>query len=244
MINILIISNNHNDLVSLSDSIRRCDDASMCILTSRDPQEALAVISQQTVIFDIFIVSMQLQSSSGNAFEKKVRRYPIYKNAPFIFLTKNRQDLDACSYLSTYESYKTRSFARLPLDPIEIQSKFCLYIDSIFANKIESKNNSRTLQIRRKGGNAFIPIKDILYLEIQNKVCTIYSTEGKYSIRRISLSKVLDIIDSPGIVRCHRFYAVNILNIESIERINSRNHVAHLKNSNMVCPVSESYLAL
>lgn len=242
MINILILSNCYNDLILLSDNIRRCDDSSMCTLTTTDVQEALSLISQQTVIFDMFVVNMQLPSTSGYSFEEKTRKYPIYRNTPFIFLTKNEHDLDSYHFLSTYESYKLRSYLRLPLKPLEVQSKFCLYLDSIFTRKVESYNDNQILRLQNKTGTADIPINNILYMEIQNKICTVYTTIGKFFIKRVSLSTVLEKIDSSRIIRCHRFYAINTSHIDYIEHIDSRKHLAHLKKYHLTCPIGNKYL--
>lgn len=241
MINILILGDNHNELILLSENIRRCDESSMCIVTTSDVQEALAFVDRQSIIFDIFIVNMRLSSCSGYAFESKVRRYSMYKNTPFIFLTKNKQDLDSYSYLSTYEAYKMHSYVLSPLDPLEVQSKFCLYLDSIFARQVESRNNNKILRLKRKSGTIDIPVEEILYLEIQNKICTIYSLKGKFFIRRVSLAKILNEIDASYILRCHRFYAVNTKNIDYIENINSRVSIAHLKGGYFTCPISKNY---
>lgn len=243
MINVLVLSNNHNELITLSDNIRRCDKTSMCILTTNDPQEAIAFIKDQAIIFDVFVVNMRLRASSGYTFEKCVRKIPLYKYTPFIFLTKNEQDLDHYPFLSTFESYKTRSFAKMPLDPLELQSKFCLYLDYIFAKKIENNRNNQVLVLRRGKDTLEIRLRDIRYMEIQNKVCTIYSSQGKFFVRRISLSSLLKELACKDLIRCHRYYAINVTAIDYIERRNSKQLVAYFKEGRLTCPVSNLYLS-
>ncbi len=242
MINILILCNRFQELIEASNNIRRCTDNSMCIISTTNVQEAKSMVEKQSFIIDIFVVAMYLKSGSGYSFEKEVRKNTIYTNTPFVFLTSNEQDLSLYSGLFSYEAHKKRVFSSLPIDALDIQSKFCLYLDAIIAKQIKRDSARETIRLEGIAGSVNIPISEIVYMEIQNKLCTIYTLTGKYLLHRTSLTKVLNEINSENIIRAHRFYAINLKQIKHIEYISSRKHIAHFRKSSLTCPISSKYM--
>ena len=123
MINVLILCDSFKDLIEVSNNTRRCIEDSMCIISTSSIQEARSLIAQRDMIIDIFIVSMHLKSGSGYCFEKEIRKHPVYRNAPFIFLTRNAQDFRRDLGLPPHVTYRERVFTCLPVDSLDIQSK-------------------------------------------------------------------------------------------------------------------------
>lgn len=241
MLNTLIVSGDQNHLEILSSNIRRSTEDSMCIVTISDFLEAVTCVEKQTIIFDLFIINIQLKEKSGFMLEKKIREFKVYKHTPILFLSQTSYETIGYETLTTFLAYKHRNYISLPLNPIDIQAKFCLYLDSIYKNQFDISNKKKILCFKTSSGTIDIPINSIYYLEIQNKICSIYSSFGKFLIKRTSLSHIINSINSPSVVRCHRYYAVNVNKISYIERKNSRNWLAHFTNSSLACPISNTF---
>lgn len=240
MIHVFILSNTVSELEQISKNLRRCIDDSLCLVTTTDSHEALSFIQHHQIIFDLFIISVRLEKQSGYMVEKKIRKNRFYQFTPILFITPDSNMLDF-GPLSTFAAYRHHNYLAFPLDDLNIQGKFCLYLDSIYTNQIQTDKQNKKIHLKSSTGSRYIPIKSILYIEIQNKMCTIYSLQGKFLLRRTSLSAILAMVDSPHLVRCHRYFAVNLQNIDYIEKNSSRLSTIHFKTSSLTCPMSNTY---
>lgn len=241
MIHALILTNTLSDLEQISKNLRHSTEDSLCLITTTDSHEALSMILQGQILFDIFIIAVRLDKQSGFMVEKQIRKNRFYQFTPILFITPDSR-LFGFDPLSTFPTYRLRNYIALPLNDLDIQAKFCLYLDAIYTNQIQVDQENKKIQLKGSAGSRNIPIKNILYIEVQNKRCTIYSLNGKFLLRRTSLSSAISQIGSPDIVRCHRFFAVNLKNVDYMERNNSRLSTLHFKSSSLTCPVSNVYL--
>ncbi|NNJ28554.1 LytR/AlgR family response regulator transcription factor [Lacrimispora defluvii] len=71
----------------------------------------------------------------------------------------------------------------------------------------------KKIQIRSEYMTMNIPLKDIIYIEVFNKTCIIY-TKQKTITSSISLSELEERLKKEGFLRCHKSYLVNMLFIE------------------------------
>ena len=242
MIHILILCKEKKDIAVLSDSLCRCVEDSLCLISTVDPEEAKTIITRREITFDLFILGVRLGKRSGYIMEKMIRQYHIYKQTPILFVTEESYNLIGFPPLATFQAYKRCNYLSLPLDKIDIQAKVSLYLDAIADRQRQNEESRRCLDLKGSGGIEKVPLKSILYLEIQNKTCSIYTLQGKYIVKRTSLIRVLEEICSDDVIRCHRFFAVNIKNIDFVERHDSRIWYLHLKGTNQTCPASRVYL--
>ena len=241
MINILILCKEKRNSALLAESICKCTDDSICIIATTDVDEAIEYITKQQITFDLFVISVKLGNRSGYKVENIIRKQRLYCQSPILFMTKDSYSLIGFPYLATYQAYKKCNYLSLPLDKIDIQAKVCLYLDSIAARQNQNECN-HYLDVKSVGGIKKVPLKDVLYLEIQDKTCRIYTYQKQYEIKRTSLARVLENLNTSNIVRCHRYFAVNIENIDFIERRDSRQCIIHFTDSPQVCPASRTYL--
>lgn len=242
MIHALILSNTLSELEQISKNLLRSTEDSLCLITTTDSHEALSTIHQGRILFDIFIIAVRLEKQSGFMIEKQIRKIRFYQQVPILFLTPDSR-LFGFDPLSTFPTYRLRNYLTLPLDDLDIQGKFCLYLDSIYAKQMQVDRQKKKIRLKSAAGSRDIPIQNILYIEVQNKLCTIYSLNGKFLLRRTSLSSAIAQIHAPSIVRCHRFFAANLENVDYIERNHARLSTLHFKSSSLTCPASKVYLA-
>lgn len=241
MINVLILSNKQSELEQISKNLRRSTDDSLCIITTTSAHEALQIVNKNQIHFDIFIIAMQLENHSGYMIEKMIRKNRFYQYSPFIFIGSFNH-LFSNEPLSPFPAYRLRNYIILPLTDVDIQGKFSLYFDYIYSNQILLNQLNKKMLLQTPTGKREIPIKSILYIEVQSKLCTIYTVNGKYLLRNTSLVSALDKINSSDLVRCHRYFAANINNIDYIEHNSSRISTLHFKASHLMCPASSKYL--
>lgn len=242
MIHVMIICKELQNLIQLSASVRRGIDTSACIVTTAKAEEALSIIKRKQIRFDLFIIEVQLDGQSGYKLESAIRQSAWYSDAPILFITKESFKITGSSYLATYENYKKRNYISLPLENIDVQGKIGLYLDSIVAKQIRLSRDNRSVCLDNSGGLNRVRIRDILFLEVQSKVCTVHTLTDKYTLNRQSLSSMLAWLNSDDIIRCHRFYAVNARRIKTIERLDRRNWLLYLDKSSLTCPASQTYI--
>lgn len=88
-----------------------------------------------------------------------------------------------------------------------------------------------------------LPLQDILYLESEdNYVAIHYLKSGSLakSLVRITLKRIHDLQLHPALVRCHRSYLINLLQLNQFKG-NSQQGVVYLHHLNQPLPVSRSF---
>ena len=191
----------------------------------------------------MFVIEVQLQDMGGHKLEEAIRAKKAYQETPILFITKGSYNLVGFSHLATYESSKKHNYISLPIDNIDVQGKIGLYLEKILANQLKYDRANRIITLNHARGTAKVPAKSILFMEIQNKQCTLHTTEGDYLVKRKSLSEMLSLFDSESLVKSHKCFALNADQITAVERVDKRNWAARFKNSDCTCPISKTYIA-
>ncbi len=119
MIHVLILSKETSELAQLVKNLHRSIEDSLCVVTTTDSHEALSFIQRTPIIFDIFIIAVQLNHQSGYMVEKQIRKNRFYQSAPILFLTRDGHLIDY-DPLATFPSYRLRNYISLPLDDLDI----------------------------------------------------------------------------------------------------------------------------
>lgn len=89
----------------------------------------------------------------------------------------------------------------------------------------------------------YIDRNKIIGIEIMGRTCLIYTRKFVYKISRFTLNSLLDLLDDPNIVRCHKSYAVNIKYIKSFMReTKNRWKVDFIIETRFDCRISENFM--
>ena len=244
MITILIAGNNIADNERIAGSIIGGTGLTTCVICTHSAMEAMKIIDSRHHKIDLFVIRIQMKEQSGYRLAEKIHKIPEYRDCPILFVTNSSYSLSGFSDLATYQSYKKYNYISLPITRIDVQGKLGLYLEDIILNQSARNNEKRAVYLSHTNGDTFVRVKDILFAEVQNKVCRILTTEGSIQINRKNLNDLIALIDDEYFLRCHRGFALNIKQLKGIEKAERRIWKAAFEcdEEGCRCLISKTYL--
>ena len=216
MITILIAGNNIADNEQIAGSIIGGTELATCVICTLSATEALKVIDSRQYKIDLFVISIKMKEQSGNRLAEKIRKMTEYKDCPILFVTNLSYSLSGFSDLATYQSYRKYNYIPLPIARVDVQGKLGLYLEDIIKNQSLRNKAERAVYMTHTKGDTFIGVKDILFAEVRNKVCSVITTEGTFEMNRKSLNDMIKVVDDDLFLRCHRGFALNVKQLNGI----------------------------
>ncbi|MEO8515546.1 MAG: response regulator transcription factor [Flavobacterium sp.] len=165
------------------------------------------------VIIDIFLDG----NPEGITFAETINIVPN-GSKPFVFLTSSsdRQIFERAKLTRPF------SFLMKPFNELEILyaiemavEKFNDQTDVFFSEEQDTVISSEYLFIKKGKSLKKVRIADIVYIEVEEKYCNIITENEKFLIL-ISLTKILELLDTSIFCRTHRNYIVNTEKIVEI----------------------------
>lgn len=98
------------------------------------------------------------------------------------------------------------------------------------------------IHLKRREGDYFLDIADLIIIEVSEKKCILYTTKKKIVMHRTSLSTLINNLNYPYLIRCHRNFAINVRHILEIQK-DRRNIWKPIFKNNFVfcCEISKTY---
>lgn len=87
-----------------------------------------------------------------------------------------------------------------------------------FVTSMKETNNG-TVALNLNGCTRYVEKEKILFIEVIGRDCFIYMDGGKYKLSRNALCHVMETIDDPYLVRCHKSYAINVRHIDGLRKV-------------------------
>ena len=143
---------------------------------------------------------INLSESEQNGLEIGLKIREMNQDS-IIFFTSNSPRYAAEAYKMQADGYFLK-----PVQTKELEASLDKSLKNI--NSIYKK-----IQIRSDYMTMNIPLKEIIYIEVFNKTCIIY-TRQKTITSSISLSELEEKLKKEGFIRCHKSYLVNMNFIE------------------------------
>jgi DNA-binding LytR/AlgR family response regulator len=211
----------------------------------RSHQEALKLLMNNKV--DVMVVDIYLNGvPEGITFAETISQIPDLAR-PFVFLTgtSDRQTFERAKLTKPY------SFLLKPFNPLEVIyalevaiEKFYDQQDVFQQDDIESEAGSvhssvlsnDCFFIKKKDVLKKVPISTIVNIEVEDRYCTIHSLTEKFVIQ-ISMTKILEMLDSSVFVRTHRS---RIVNVDQIVEVQLSDSLLLMENKQLV-PIGEKY---
>lgn len=169
---------------------------------------------------DLLLLDILMDGKNGMDFARE-RRLPGRK-PPFIFIT--------CTMDFALEGYLVDSIAYLVKPVKEDDLKRALL-------KAWKKHQKQALLLPCTGQTVSLPLNDLLYIEVHDKMLSIHMADGTIHQAAIPLKSVLEKLPPEQFIRCHKSYVVSLPEICSICR-----YSIELKNHDRI-PVSKSCYA-
>jgi DNA-binding LytR/AlgR family response regulator len=224
--NVLIVEDDRLQRESLKKMLQQLDE-NINIFESIDKDEALEITSKNNI--DVFYVDICLNSSSGVDFAIELRKIPKYEFSFIIFLTTHVEYINqAFKEVHCYD-YILKPYNMS--DVVNITKRFKSHIENINEKTGEKPKEKTHVVIEiRKGVNLKIYIDEMIFIEVNLRICMIHTINGVYKISNLALSKILKYIDSKNIIQCHKSYAVNIKYIKRIENVDNKLSEIYFEN--------------
>ena len=213
-INVLIIE----DTPEQSDALSKVllDNNYNIAGVARNYTDALALFYKSTV--DIIVIDVFLDGKpDGITFAETINIIP---NAckPFVFLTssQDRQIFERAKLTKPF------SFLMKPFNELEIiyalemaVEKFYEQTNVFLSDDQDTVISNDYMFIKKKNALKKVSLKDIIYIEVEDRYCNIITEKEKFVIL-ISLTKISELLDKNKFIRTHRNYIVNSDTIEEI----------------------------
>ena len=183
---------------------------------ARNYTDALTLFYQNTV--DIIVIDVFLDGKpEGITFAETINIVPN-SCKPFVFLTssQDRQIFERAKLTKPF------SFLMKPFNELEILYALEMAVEKFYeqTNVFLSEDQDTVISndymfIKKKNALKKVSLKDILYIEVEDRYCNIITEKEKFVIL-ISLTKISALLDKEKFVRTHRNYIVNTDKIEEI----------------------------
>ena len=234
-VNVFIVE----DTVSESDALVKVLEANnyniVGVATNfKDALETFYKSKIDIVILDIFLDG----SPDGITFAETINTVPN-ASKPFVFLTSStdRKIFERAKLTQPF------SFLMKPFNELEILyalemavEKFYAQEDVFLGDDEDTVISNEYLFIKKGKSLKKVLITDIIYVDVEEKYCNIYTEKEKFVIL-ISLTKILTLLDNPIFSRTHRNYIVNTKHI--IEIVPSDNLI--MLTGNRTATLSDRY---
>ncbi|PAM94164.1 DNA-binding response regulator [Flavobacterium sp. IR1] len=165
------------------------------------------------VVIDVFLDGR----AEGITFAETINVIPNSVK-PFVFLTssKDRQIFERAKLTKPF------SFLMKPFNELEILYALEMAVEKFYeqSNVFHSEDqntviSNNSLFIKKNKALKKVLIDDIVYIEVEDRYCNIITETEKFVIL-ISLTKIIQLLDSAKFCQTHRNYIVNSGKIEEI----------------------------
>ncbi|HSD08328.1 response regulator transcription factor [Flavobacterium sp.] len=186
------------------------------------------------VIIDVFLSGRP----EGINFAETINIVPN-STKPFVFLTssQDRQIFERAKLTKPF------SFLMKPFNELEILYALEMAVEKFYeqTNVFLSEDQDTVVSndymfIKKKNVLKKVSLKDILYIEVEDRYCNIITEKEKFVIM-ISLTKINELLDKNKFIRTHRNY---IVNTDFIEEIILADNLVILKGNHKV-NLSDTY---
>ena len=202
--------------------------------SNREALELFYKSAVDIVIIDVFLGDVP----DGITFAETITTVPNSLK-PFVFLTSSndRTIFDRAKLTRPY------SFLMKPFNELEVVyalemaiERFYGQNDVFFSEEQNTVISNEYLFIKKNDTLKKVLISEILYIEVEERYCTIFTEKEKFVIL-ISLTKITELLDPLRFARTHRNFMVNLSQIEEIDTTDNR----IVLQGKQVIPFSEKY---
>jgi DNA-binding LytR/AlgR family response regulator len=214
------------NILLAEDDMKQCEnlrkmlhmiDTKINIYEAEDKNEALEI--SKDVHIDLFFIDISLKSSSGLDLAFELRKMSEYEFTWLVFLTTHVEYLSqALKQVHCYD-YIVKPYNKDEI--INMVKKFSLHSQN--SNNSVKEDERKSIFFELKNGIGIkVYIDEIIFVESSMRTCIVNTISDSYTLKKISLKKVLELINCDYIIQSHKSFLVNIKYINGINKVNSR----------------------
>lgn len=185
------------------------------VLETESGEAALQLLEKQRV--DMFLMDVELPGMNGFQLAQLIRMYPEYAFAPILFVTGySKNPLDAFREFHCYD------YIIKPFDLKEFTARIQEVISRLQKIPKQPSEKHKLVLFHTRSGDVFCLTKDIRFVEMNWKGCYAQMEKNTIPLLNTSLTKVIQEVDEDFFVQCHKSFAINVLHITRVEKVNYR----------------------
>lgn len=181
------------------------------ILEASNISEARETIKSNDI--DLFYIDIGLGMKSGLDLAFEIRKVPRYRLTWIIFITTHVKYM-----IEAFKEVHCYDYILKPYDKELVKKEMLILTENLVSQSSTTVNEKSIVFSIKNGISIKLFLKDILFIEVFIRTCYVHTKHGKYTIKNLSLRKVMQMIDDKNFMQCHRAYLVNIKNIKEIRK--------------------------
>lgn len=239
MLTILIIEDNPEEL-NYCCNIIYCILKECQILKAESAEKALQFLSEYKV--DLFFIDVDLPGMNGFQLAEEIRKKTDYIITTIVFLTGYQTN-----QLSIHQKYHHYEYIEKPYTQDSFTQRVGpllkglqrLYLQNICEHVTPRQ---KLILIETNNETCFVDFNDILYVETEGRTLKLHTKKKVLSNVTNKMTHFIKDVNSPSFVRCHKSYAVNVNNIQTIKHTSRRLWTAYFnENETCYCTISKTY---
>ncbi len=215
---IMVLEDNRESRRALKELISNISDE-ISVEVAATCEEAKELL-KDTIPFALFLLDINMdmrktEDTSGLEFAKSLRNEKQYEFTPIVFIT-SLVNLEVTSFREAQcYSYITKPFRKSEVEKI---------VRKVLSHQEERQE--KTIVVKKDGVNYRIRTNEIISIQAILRGVRINMGKETMDIRYLTLKDILEKIDSPEFIQCHRMY---IINTDYIDYVDSVNQLIQLK---------------
>lgn len=235
MITAMIVEDNAEDTAKLQRILSKLQPE-LTFITLKDGVDAMEALNACKSKVDIFFVDRDLPIMDGFAFVEQIRRMPQYVMTPIVFVTGYEM-----GQLSAFQGYHCYSYIVKPIQFEWVEIQIGDLLDSL-GSKRKHKELKKVINLSAKDGVRMVYAEDILGIEVIRRDCCVYVGKDSYLLSRQALETVLQELDDPYCIRCHKSFAISVRHVIDLKKARRNIWLPRFKEETaFVCEISKTY---
>lgn len=214
MWNILLVEDEIKQRQNLKLMLQQIDSR-LKIHEAEDKNDALEICKNTNI--NLFFIDISLKSSSGLDLALEIRSIQRYELSWIVFITTHMEYITQAFKQTHCYDYIIKPYNRKEI--VDIVKRIIFHTKEI--DNTESKGKTVVFDLK-DGIFMKICVNEIIFIEVVGRSCIVNTKKGKYTLNRIPLNKVLNLIGHEHIMQSHKAFAINIKYISRIEKVDAR----------------------
>lgn len=214
MINILIVEDDGKQRENIVKMIQGIDE-NLNVYEAESKEEAIKTLEETFI--DFFYIDISLKNSSGLELAFEIRKIEKYKFNWIIFITTNIQYM-----LQAFKEIHCYDYIIKPYDKDEVIKMTKELIEGSHIHRKEKNKDKHVIFNLKNGISIKLNVDEIIFVEVNFRIMTVYTKNGSYEVKKLSLNKALEMISCNNIVQSHKSFIVNTNYINKVENISSK----------------------